>query len=118
MDDIQDYFSRRAALIQEDKHLRRENNLLQSLTKNELAADKIVRHIRAEEAASIWGVEHEHGEFQHLFPGMEFLTCMRSGLDYARYSLLARSKTHNRSDENLQDHIPGMRASSAIVAHF
>ncbi|KAI9448908.1 hypothetical protein BJY52DRAFT_1309800 [Lactarius psammicola] len=72
MGDIQGYFSRRAALIQEDKSLRRENNLLQSLTKNELAADKIVRHIRAEEAVSIWGVEHD--EFPHLFPGMEFLT--------------------------------------------
>ncbi|KAF8264217.1 adenosine deaminase-like growth [Lactarius quietus] len=72
MGDVQDYFSRRAALIQEDKHLRRENSLLQSLTENELAADKIVRHIRAEEAASIWGVEHD--EFLHLFPGMEFLT--------------------------------------------
>lgn len=93
MDDTQDYFSRRAALIQEDKSLRRENNLLQSLTKNELAADKIVRHIRAEEAASIWGVEHD--EFPHLFPGMEFLTCMHSGLNYARCRLLARSETHN-----------------------
>ena len=99
MGDIQDYFSRRAALIQEDKSLRRENNSLQSLTKNELAADKIVRDIRAEEAVSIWGVEHD--EFPHLFPGMEFLTCMCSGLDYSCYSLLARSETHNRSDENL-----------------
>lgn len=102
-----DYFTRRAALIQEDKHLRRENNLLQSLTKNELAADKIIRHIRAEEAASVWGAENT--EFPLLFPGMEFLTGTSPGLDYARYSLLARSKTHHRSDENLQDHIPGMR---------
>lgn len=72
MGDIQDYFSRRAALIQEDKSLRRENKSLQLLTENELAADKIIRHIRAEEAASIWGVEHD--ELPHLFPGMEFLT--------------------------------------------
>lgn len=116
MGDIQDYFSKRAALIHEDKSLRRENNLLQSLTKNELAADKIVRHIRAEEAASIWGVERD--EFPHLFPGMEFLTCMYSGLDYARYGLLARSETHNRSDENLQDHLQGMQcAFPAIVSH-
>ena len=107
MNDIQNYFSKRAALIQEDKHLRRENNLLQSLTENELAADKMVRRIRAEEAASIWGVEHD--EFPHLFPGMEFLTCMYSGLDYAFYNLLSRSKTHNRSDATLQNHIPGMR---------
>ncbi|KAN0140794.1 hypothetical protein V8E53_001238 [Lactarius tabidus] len=75
MGDVQDYFSRRAALIQEDKHLRRENNLLQSLTENELAADKLVRRIRAEEAASIWGVEHD--EPPHLFPGMEFLISKR-----------------------------------------
>jgi adenosine deaminase CECR1 len=115
MGDVQDYFSRRAALIQEDKHLRRENNLLQSLTENELAADKLVRRIRAEEAASIWGVEHD--EPPHLFPGMEFLICMPSVLDYTCYSLLARSKTHNRADENLQNHIPGMRFS-ATVAHL
>ncbi|KAH9010246.1 adenosine deaminase-related growth [Lactarius hengduanensis] len=72
MGDTQDYFSRRAALIQEDRSLRRENNSLHSLTNNELAADKIVRRIRAEEAVSIWGVEHD--EISHLFPGMEFLT--------------------------------------------
>ncbi|KAH9001100.1 hypothetical protein EDB92DRAFT_1931707 [Lactarius akahatsu] len=66
--DIQDYFSRRAALIQEDKYLRRENYLLQSLTKNKLAADKI-SIIRAEEVASIWGVEHD--DFT-LFPGVGF----------------------------------------------
>lgn len=107
MSDIRDFFSRRAALIQEDKCLRRENNLLQSLTNNELAADKIVRHIRAEEAASIWGVEHD--EFPHLFPSMEFLTCVYSGLYYARYCLLARSETPDRSDENLQDHLQGTR---------
>jgi len=73
MSDIQDYLSRRAALIQEDRSLRRENKLLQSLTEKEAAADKIVRRIRAEEAASVWGVEHD--DIPHLFPGMEFLTC-------------------------------------------
>ncbi|KAH9165420.1 hypothetical protein EDB89DRAFT_2116089 [Lactarius sanguifluus] len=75
MGDTQDYFSKRAALIQEDRSLRRENNSLHLLTNNELAADKIVRNIRAEEAVSIWGVERD--EFPHLFPGMEFLTSKR-----------------------------------------
>ncbi|KAI0306408.1 adenosine deaminase-like growth [Multifurca ochricompacta] len=70
--EIQAYFSKRDALIQEDRSLRRENKLLHSLTENESVADKIVRRIRAEEEASIWSVEHD--EFPHLFPGMEFLT--------------------------------------------
>ncbi|KAH9966837.1 hypothetical protein BC827DRAFT_1264751 [Russula dissimulans] len=72
MADIQDYFFRRTALVQEDMSLRRENKLLRSLTEKEAAADKIVRRIRAEEAVSIWGVEHD--DIPHLFPGMEFLT--------------------------------------------
>ena len=116
MSDIQNYFSKRAALIQEDKHLRRENNLLQSLTENELAADKMVRSIRAEESASIWGVEH--GEFPLLFPGMGFLICMCSSSDYACCSSLARSKTHDRSDETLQNHIPGMYFCHNYYAHL
>ncbi len=84
MVDTQDYFASRAALIQEDKSLRRENNLLQTLTKNELEADKIVRLIRAEEEASIWSVEHDN--LPPLFPGMAFLTCIYSGLDHARHN--------------------------------
>jgi hypothetical protein len=74
MADIQDYFSRRAALIQEDRSLRRENTLLRSLTEKESIAEEKVRRIRAEEEVSVWGIEHE--EFPHIFPGMEFLTCI------------------------------------------
>ena len=80
MTDIQDYFSRRVALIQEDRSLRRENVLLGSLTEKESRADEIVRRIRKEEEVSIWGVEHD--EFPHIFPGMEFLTCIYSGQGY------------------------------------
>ena len=80
MTDIQDYFSRRATLIQEDRSLRRENVLLRSLTEKESIADEIVRRIRAEEEESVWGVEHD--EFPHIFPGMEFLTCICSGQGY------------------------------------
>lgn len=76
MADIQDYFSRRAALIQEDRSLRRENALLLSLTEKESIADEIVRRIRAEEEVSIWSDQHD---FLHIFPGMEFLTGICSG---------------------------------------
>jgi adenosine deaminase CECR1 len=75
MADIQDHFSRRAALIQEDRSLRRENTLLQSLTEKESTADEIVRRIRAEEALSVWASKLlQADEFPHIFPGMEFLT--------------------------------------------
>jgi adenosine deaminase CECR1 len=80
MSDIQDYFSRRTALIREDRSLRRENVLLRSLTEKESVADEIVRRIRVEEEVSVWGVEHD--EFPHIFPGMEFLTCIFSGPGY------------------------------------
>jgi adenosine deaminase CECR1 len=74
--DIQHYLSRRAALIQEDRSLRRENVLLRSLTEKESIADEKVRRIRAEEEVSVWGIEND--EFPHTFPGMEFLICMCS----------------------------------------
>jgi hypothetical protein len=72
--EIQHYFSRRAALIQEDRSLRRENALLRSLTEKEFIADEKVRRIRAEEQISVWGIEHDG--VSHLFPGMAFLTCI------------------------------------------
>ena len=72
--EIQHYFSRRAALIHEDRSLRRENVLLRSLTEKESIADEKVRRIRAEEEESVWGIEHD--EFPHIFPGMAFLTCI------------------------------------------
>jgi len=81
MTDFQDYFSRRATLIQEDRSLRRENVLLRSLTEKESVADEIVRRIRAEEEVSVWGVQHD--ELPHIFPGMEFLLCICSGQGYS-----------------------------------
>lgn len=80
MTDIQDYFARRATLIQEDRSLRRENVLLRSLTEKESVADEIVRRIRAEEEVSVWGIQND--EFPHMFPGMEFLTCICSRQGY------------------------------------
>jgi hypothetical protein len=73
-EDIQHYLSRRAALMHQDRSLRRENALLRSLTEKESIADKKVRRIRAEEEVSVWGIEHDG--FPHTFPGMEFLLCM------------------------------------------
>ncbi|KAH9050602.1 hypothetical protein EDB84DRAFT_1172 [Lactarius hengduanensis] len=85
MGDIPDYFSRRAALIQEVKSLRRENNVLQSLTKNELAADKVLETSVPRRRLLSGGSSTMTSRFPwHGIPDIE---------------------TYNRSDENLQNHL-------------
>ena len=70
--DLTEYLDDRANLMRQDRALRVDAIKVDSLTPTELAADEIVRAMRAEEAVSIWGAEHEH--IEHPFPGMEFLT--------------------------------------------
>ena len=69
---IADYEAQRASLIDEDRSLRREFLRTDLYTDKEREADKILRAIRASEAATIWN--EEHPSIPHPFPGMEFLT--------------------------------------------
>ena len=69
-----DYEAQRAALINEDRSLRREFLRTDLYSDKEREADKILRAIRASEAATIWN--QEHPSIPHPFPGMEFLTGM------------------------------------------
>ncbi|KAF9555864.1 Metallo-dependent hydrolase [Agrocybe pediades] len=70
---IDTFLSARASLIQEDRSLRREfSSPNPPRSDKEVEADKIVRKIRAHEAATIW--KEEHPSVPHPFPGMEFLT--------------------------------------------
>ena len=64
------YQRERAALIVEDRSLRRDRLVRPSPL--ELQADQAVRNIRAEEASSIW--QQGNDSIPHPFPGMEFLT--------------------------------------------
>jgi adenosine deaminase CECR1 len=68
--DLAAYQEARAALIKEDRYLRRDLHIKRSDA--EVRADQIIRDIRAEEASTIWMQEHE--SVLHPFPGMEFLT--------------------------------------------
>jgi len=70
--DLSVYLDDRARLIKQDRALRVDAVKLDNLAPTEAAADEIVRAMRAEEAVSVWGVQHEH--IEHPFPGMEFLT--------------------------------------------
>ena len=64
------YQEERAALIWEDRCLRRDTLVKHSDA--EVKADQIIRDIRTAEASTIWMQEHE--SILHPFPGMEFLT--------------------------------------------
>ena len=68
-----DYLQRREKLIAEDRALR-VDRVRTNYTAAELKADEVVRAIRAREAVSVWGVEHE--DVPHPYPGMEFLNGM------------------------------------------
>ncbi|KAF8077740.1 hypothetical protein FPV67DRAFT_10272 [Lyophyllum atratum] len=66
---VEAYQQARAALIDEDRSLRRDRH---KHTSAEETADQLVREIRATEASTIWKQKHE--SIPHPFPGMEFLT--------------------------------------------
>lgn len=68
--DLAAYQEERAALIHEDRCLRRDTQMKHSDA--EVKADQIIRDIRKAEASTIWMQEHE--SIPHPFPGMEFLT--------------------------------------------
>ncbi|KAE9394098.1 adenosine deaminase-related growth [Gymnopus androsaceus JB14] len=68
---IAEYEASRNALILADRALRADHKKGQ-LSELEALADKVVRDVRAAEAASIWSQDHEG--IPHPFPGMEFLT--------------------------------------------
>ncbi|KAF9564345.1 Metallo-dependent hydrolase [Agrocybe pediades] len=72
MSAMDDFLSARTSLIQEDRSLRREFLSTNLRSDKEVEADKIVRKIRAHEAATIW--TEELPSVPHPFPGMEFLT--------------------------------------------
>jgi adenosine deaminase CECR1 len=79
------YQEARAALIHEDRYLRRDGHIKRSDV--EVKADQIIRDIRTAEASTIWMQEHE--SIPHPFPGMEFLTGM------SPFSLVSRFGSHN-----------------------
>ncbi|KAJ7064832.1 hypothetical protein C8F01DRAFT_983765 [Mycena amicta] len=64
------YKADRAALIELDRSLRIDH--AQVLSDLEVKAVRIVRDLRARDAAEVW--QAEHPDVPHPFPGMEFLT--------------------------------------------
>ena len=70
--DLSAYLADRDKLIKQDRALRVDAVRMDSLSTTEAKAEEIVRALRAEEAISVWGAEHEN--IEHPVPGMEFLT--------------------------------------------
>lgn len=69
---LDEYHSKRAQLIADDRALRIDVINGERFSEKARQADAILRRIREEEAKSIWAVEHD--EVPNPFPGMEFLT--------------------------------------------
>ncbi|KAG2077911.1 Metallo-dependent hydrolase [Suillus decipiens] len=65
-----DYLQRREELITEDRALRIDR-VRANYSTTELKADEVARSIRAKEAISVWGVNHDN--IPHPYAGMEFL---------------------------------------------
>ncbi|KAJ3880680.1 hypothetical protein F5051DRAFT_480111 [Lentinula edodes] len=68
---IEEYEANRKELIFADRAQRADHKKGQ-LSELEVLADKVIREVRATEAASIWN--REYAGIPHPFPGMEFLT--------------------------------------------
>lgn len=72
MSDYDEYLAARTKLIAEERSIRCDTTYLKNASKEELQAEQIIREIRAEEAESIWSVDHEG--ITNTFPGMQFLS--------------------------------------------
>jgi hypothetical protein len=118
--DIAEYNAKRAAFINNDRALRPDYANAARRSAVEIAADRVIRDIRAFEASYIWDGEHEN--IQHPFPGMEFLTGASVLLHHnIIVSLLCNSKRCYCPDETVQDSNEGgsMRVSdSRYYAHL
>ncbi|KAL7273666.1 hypothetical protein RUND412_003462 [Rhizina undulata] len=68
---LEEYLSRRAALIAKEKELRHDYAFRQRLSPTAKRAAQIVKAIRKHEAETIWNKEADEGE-DEIFPGMHF----------------------------------------------
>ena len=82
------YLADRDKLIKRDRGLRVDAVKLDDLSATEAKAEEIVRALRAEEAVSVWGAEHQ--DIEHPFPGMEFLTSRSVILKTKVFNLLRK----------------------------
>ncbi|KAJ7272018.1 hypothetical protein B0H12DRAFT_1092439 [Mycena haematopus] len=81
------YKQERAALIDRDRSLRRDNSEAK-VSPSEAKADAIIRELRQAENKSVWAADHEG--VPHPFPGMEFLTGRSIILKTKLFKILAK----------------------------
>ncbi|KAH0830665.1 hypothetical protein J3R83DRAFT_2120 [Lanmaoa asiatica] len=102
---LDDYLRDRINLINGDRMRHRRH-----MPGSELQADRVVRAIRAKEAETVWGIEHD--DVPHPFPGMEFLTVVCTTLQPTRrYATFFLQETYDE-EQALQDPTHGKPCSS------
>ncbi|KAF7344583.1 Adenosine deaminase CECR1-A [Mycena sanguinolenta] len=82
------YKNERAALIQRDRSLRTDHS--EVLSEEEIKADRVLREIRAVEAATIWN--EKYSDIEHPFPGMEFLTGRSIVVQTKLFKILSKAR--------------------------
>lgn len=94
---MSDYWARRDRLILEDRAQRVDVEKLRTLSDIEAQAEQIIRQIRVEEAAAVWGVgsrsvfEYNPVEDSpNVFPGMAFLTARETVANTKLFKILNR----------------------------
>lgn len=86
------YWTKRKAIIAEDRSFRRENIApASSFSTNDIEADKLVREARALEASTIWTAKYE--DTPHPFPGMEFLNARKIMLQSKLFNMLTKASS-------------------------
>ncbi|KAF7338110.1 Brix domain-containing protein [Mycena venus] len=99
--DFAHYKQERAALIDHDRSLRRDNSE-SKVSPAEEKADAILRSLRGLENSSVWGADHEG--VPHPFPGMEFLTGRSIILKTKLFKILAKVGSLNTHPDYSEDY--------------
>ena len=82
------YLLARARLIEEERSQRCDVPYIQDATDAEKKASAIVQAIKAEEAKSIWSVDHEG--ITNTFPGMQFLSAKKLVVKTKIFQILSK----------------------------
>jgi len=111
MASVESYLAARAALISEERAIRRDFRQLEKATEDELRADQIVRAIKLEEVKSIWAVDYP--DTPNVFPGMAYLSARE---------LITKTKTFNLISKMpkgalLHSHLDAM-VNAAVMLRF
>ena len=88
MSELDAYLLARSRLIEEERSQRCDIPYIQDASDAEKNATAILQDIKAEEAKSIWAVDHEG--IANTFPGMQFLSAKKLVMKTKVFQILSK----------------------------